>query len=177
MLKRVLPIVPLAAALHFLLVPVASAQCPVCALGAVAGVGFARWLGVDDTISGLWVGGMMVALTAWTINWLNAKSIRFKGRIILTTLIYYGVFLYIPLYLWTDLLTHPLNVLWGANRFLLGTVVGSVAFLAANIWYGSIKRKNGGHAWFPLQKVVWPVGSILLLSVLFFFIARANPTL
>jgi len=168
-------IAPLTALASLAVAPVASAQCPVCAIGAVAGVGLARWLGVDDVISGLWVGGMMVALTAWTISWLNKKNVHFKGRIILTTLIYYGIFLYVPLYLWTDLLTNPLNMMWGVNKFLVGTLVGSAGFLAANIWYQSLKRRNGGHAWFPLQKVVWPVGSLLILSAFFFILVRYIP--
>ncbi len=160
----------LAPLLSLLVATPAAAQCPVCAAGAVAGVGLARMLGVDDTISGLWVGGMMVALVTWTINWFNKKNIRFKGRIILTTLVYYIVFLFAPLYLWTNLLTDPYNMLWGMNKLLLGTIVGSIAFFAANLWYQSIKRRNGNHAWFPLQKVVWPIGSLLILSAAFFFI-------
>lgn len=173
MMRRIPRIVTGLSALASLLVAVpVSAQCPVCALGAVAGVGLARWLGVDDVISGLWVGGMMVALTTWTINWLNAKSIRFRGRIILTALVYYVLFLYLPLYLWTDLLTHPLDNLWGINKFFLGTVVGSIGFFAANLWYQAIKRKNGGHSWFPFQKVVWPVGSLAILSGIFFGLVK-----
>lgn len=183
MIKRILPLTSVAASLSLLLAPVVSAQCPVCAFGAVAGVGLARWLGVDDVISGLWVGGMMVALAAWTINWLNRKNIHFKGRtrltaagqVILTTLIYYVLFLYLPLYLWTDILTHPLNVMWGVNKFLLGSVVGSIGFFAANLWYQAIKRKHGGHAQFPLQKVVWPIGSLVILSGIFFGIVKMFP--
>lgn len=117
----------------------------------------------------------MVALTAWTINWLNKKNIHFKGRIILTTIIYYGLFLYLPLALWTDLLTNPFNTMLGFNKFLVGTIVGSVAFFAANMWYQSIKRRHGGHAQFPFQKVVWPVGSLVILSALFAVLVKYIP--
>ena len=140
------------------------------------GVGFARWLGVDDLISGVWVGGMMVALTAWTIVWLNRKNIHFKGRILLTTFVYYVLFLYLPLWLWAkDLLTNPLAMMWGVNKFFVGTIFGSIVFFAANMWYRSIKRKHGGHAQFPFQKVVWPVGSLLLLSAIFFLLIPYIP--
>lgn len=168
-------IAPLSVLASFLAAPLASAQCPVCAIGAAAGVGLARWLGIDDTISGLWVGGMMVALVAWTINWFNRKNIHFKGRIILTTLVYYVVFLYVPLYLWTDLLNNPLNTMFGYNKFFIGTIVGSIVFFAMNVWYQRIKRKNAGHAWFPFQKVVWPVGSLLLLSLILFPLMKYIP--
>ncbi|MFA6039634.1 MAG: hypothetical protein WCV62_03075 [Candidatus Peribacteraceae bacterium] len=161
---------PLGLLLNLVLTSSAHAMCPVCTIAAGAGVGLARWLGVDDTISGLWVGGMMVAIVGWTITWFNKKNIRFKGRIILTTLFYYVILLYLPLYFWTDLLTNPLNEVWGVNRLFLGTLVGSVVFLAAHLWYLSIKKKNGGRAWFPMQKVVWPLAALAITTLIFFFV-------
>ncbi|MBU2028952.1 hypothetical protein KJ761_03645, partial [Patescibacteria group bacterium] len=65
------------------------AICPVCTIAVGAGVGFTRYLGIDDTISGLWIGGLTVSIIMWTINWLNKKNIHFKGRKIITTLGYY----------------------------------------------------------------------------------------
>ena len=39
----------------------ALALCPVCAIAVGAGIGVSRWLGVDDTITGVWVGGLIVS--------------------------------------------------------------------------------------------------------------------
>src|SRR4030065_1479618 len=75
----------------------AHAVCPVCTVAVGAGLGLAEWLGIDDMISGLWIGALIVSMSLWTINWLNKKEIRFKGRKILVVLGYY--FLIIgPLY-------------------------------------------------------------------------------
>ncbi|MFA6523766.1 MAG: hypothetical protein WCS85_05360 [Candidatus Peribacteraceae bacterium] len=167
----------ISAAASLLLPQVASAFCPLCTLAVGAGVGLSRWFGIDDTLTGLWVGGFMVSITGWTIDWFNRKHIRFKGRIILTTLFYYGLLLLLPLYLWTDLLTHPLNTLWGVNRLLLGIIVGSIVFLAAGLWYGALKRRNHGRAWFKGQKVVWPVGSLIIATVVFYVITLYSPTI
>jgi len=62
----------------------ALAVCPICTVVIGAGVGLSRWLGIDDTISGLWIGGLIISMIVWTINWLGKKNIRFKGRNILT---------------------------------------------------------------------------------------------
>ena len=54
------------------------AVCPVCTVAVGAGVGLSRWLGVDDLITGTWIGGLLVSMIWWTIDWLNKKNIRFS---------------------------------------------------------------------------------------------------
>ena len=34
----------------------AKAICPVCTVAVGAGIGLSRWLGIDDSITGLWIG-------------------------------------------------------------------------------------------------------------------------
>jgi hypothetical protein len=36
----------------------ASAICPLCTIAVGAGVGLSRWIGVDDAVTGLWIGGL-----------------------------------------------------------------------------------------------------------------------
>jgi len=148
----------------------AQAICPICTIAVGAGVGFSRYLGIDDTIAGLWIGGLTVSMIMWTINWLNKKNIHFKGRKIITTLGYY-LLIVIPLY-WIGIMGHPLNILWGVDKILLGTIIGSLGFLGAGLWYYRLKAKNGGHAYFPFQKVAMPVGTLLILSLIFYFLTR-----
>lgn len=50
--------------LNFLLKAKVFAFCPVCTIAVGAGVGIAEKFGVDDTIIGLWVGGLTVSLIA-----------------------------------------------------------------------------------------------------------------
>lgn len=146
------------------------AICPVCTIAVGAGVGFTRYLGIDDTISGLWIGGLTVSIIMWTINWLNKKNIHFKGRKIITTLGYY-LLIVVPLF-WTGIMGHPLNTLWGMDKLLLGTIIGSLGFLGAGLWYYQLKAKNAGHSYFPFQKVAMPVGALLILSLIFYFLTR-----
>ncbi|MCX6758247.1 MAG: hypothetical protein NTX14_00895, partial [Candidatus Nealsonbacteria bacterium] len=48
----------------------ALAVCPICTVAVGAGLGLSRWFGIDDSISGLWIGGLIVSFILWTIDWL-----------------------------------------------------------------------------------------------------------
>ena len=87
---HLLPLSLLAGALA-LIPAAASAMCPVCALAAGVGIGIAEEFGIDDLVTGLWVGALTVALIGWTVTWLNKKNVHFKGRIILTTIIWFAL--------------------------------------------------------------------------------------
>lgn len=149
----------------------AKAICPVCIVAVGAGLGLSEYLGIDDTIAGLWIGGLLVALIAWTINWFNTKGWKFGNkdwRDIFTTIAYYVAVLW-PLNT-QGFIGNPLRKLWGIDKLSLGIAVGSLVFLGAVLWYNNIKKKNNGHAQFPFQKVVWPVGALLILSFVFYFL-------
>lgn len=161
--------------LALLAVPKAQAVCPVCTIAVGAGVGVSRWLGIDDTISGLWIGGLIVSMIMWTLNWLDKKNIRFAGRVILTVLAYYAIVIW-PLF-WlkiggTTIMGHPLNKMWGIDKLLLGIIIGSIAFFLGAVWYDYLKKKNDNRAHFPFQKVAMPIAPLIILSAVFYFITR-----
>ena len=150
------------------------AVCPVCTIAVVAGIGLSEKLGIDDAITGLWIGGLTVSMIMWTINWFNTKNFHFKGRIILTTICYYALIV-APLYFVPSLkqsVWHPLNTMLGMNKLLLGIVLGSISFFACAQWYEVIKKKNNGHAHFPFQKVVMPISPLVIFSFLLYFIIK-----
>lgn len=148
----------------------ALAVCPVCTVAVGAGIGFSRWLGIDDTITGLWVGGLTVSLIMWTINWFDKKNIAFKFRKIITSAGYYLIIV-APLY-WMGIMGHAYNKIWGMDKLLLGIVIGSIIFLNSSLWYQNLKKKNNNKAHFPFQKVAMPVGFLALFSVIFYFITK-----
>lgn len=153
----------------------AHAICGVCTAAAMAGVGLARWLRIDDLVSGLWIGGALASTTAWTIDWMNRKNYRFHGRKILIAFLYYA-FVIIPFYE-IDIITHPHNkyirqTYIGIDKLVLSIIIGTVFFYAANKFYEYLKARNGGHAHFPYQKVVMPIGTLLILSVIAWLITK-----
>ncbi len=149
----------------------ARAVCPVCTIAVSTGVGLSRWLGVDDTITGLWLGGLAVSLVIWSINWMEQRNIRFRWRTPITTVSYY-LLIIVPLYA-TGIIGHPDNTLLGVDKLALGIGVGSAAFFAGAWWYERVKKKNLGHAAFPFQKVVMPITPLVLLTAVFYFIRGA----
>jgi hypothetical protein len=156
--------------LTLLLVTPVYAVCPLCTFAVGAGIGLTQWLGIDDTITGLWVGGLVVSMIIWTICWLNKRNVHFLGRKILITLLYF-TFILGSLY-YKDVIGHPLNKLWGMDRLLLGIVVGSITFFVGHLTYEYVKKNNNGCAYFPLQKVIMPVMPLVLLSIFFYFLTK-----
>lgn len=165
----------------FLSAAPAKAVCPVCVVAVGAGLGLSEYLGIDDTIAGVWIGGLLVAMIIWTINWFNKKNWladRKEGnkvgnkdiRDILITGVYYAMVIW-PL-ISQGFIGNPDNRLLGIDKIILGTGLGSLGFLAATLWYNDLKKKNNGHAWFPFQKVAWPFGALVILSLIFYFLTK-----
>ena len=152
----------------FLFARGAQAVCPVCVVAVSACVGLSQYLGIDDTISGLWIGGLLVSMISWTIDWLKRKNIKFYFRKILVIGLFY-VFTIGPLYK-SEMIGHPANKLWGMDKLLLGIILGSIFFLLAVFLNSYLKKKNGGKVFFPFQKVVVPVVMLGILSGIFYFL-------
>lgn len=148
----------------------ALAVCPVCTIAVGAGVGFSRWLGIDDTISGLWIGGLTASMILWTFNWLNKKSVFFQGRDIIIVLAYFALII-IPLFYPAGIIGHPYNKFWGLDKLLLGIILGSAFFFLGAKSYEYILKKRG-RAHFPFEKVVMPIFPLVILSVIFYFLTK-----
>jgi hypothetical protein len=146
------------------------AVCPICTVFVGAGVGLSRWLGVDDTISGLWIGGLIVSMIGWTIDWCNRHNIRFLFRKISIIILYYALIV-IPLYR-NEAISHPLNNLWGYNKLMLGIVVGSIMFFIGYLWHLYLKINNENKSFFPFQKVIIPLLYLIIATILFYFLTQ-----
>jgi len=142
-------------------------MCPVCTIAVTAGVGLSRWLGVDDLISGVWLGGLLVSLIGMTIIWLNKKNLKNNLLRLLIIFLYY--FLTIgPLY-WTRVIGAPCNHLWGLDKIVWGAIIGSAVFLISYGFHLWLKRKNHNKVFFPFQKVIIPVIFLLVASLILYF--------
>ena len=141
------------------------AVCPVCTMIAGVGVGLCRYLGIDDLISGTWIGGLIISMIIWTVDWLNKKKIRFLFRKILISFFFYFIVI-APLY-WLDILGHPKNKFWGIDKLLFGIISGSFAFIFSVWFHNFLKKKNQGKSFFPFQKVLIPVLFLIILSLIF----------
>ena len=154
----------------FLLMTVAMAVCPVCTVAVGAGLEGARLLGVDDVITGIWAGGLTLSLFFWTAGWLKRHGVKNAfWQIVVPFIFYYG--LLGGVYALPGVVFGA-NTLWGIDKFLLGTIVGTIAFYLGARWYVKIKRDNGGHAKFAFQKVVVPLFFLLIATLIFWLITK-----
>ena len=145
----------------------AKAVCPVCTVAIVACVGLSRWFGVDDSISGIWIGGLIISMIVWTLSWLNKKNIKFAFKKIIVILAFYLLTI-VPLY-YTNIIGHPLNKMWGVDKILLGIIVGTIVILLAIGAHNLLKKKNQGKSYFPFQKVALPLSFLIIISLIFHF--------
>jgi len=152
----------------------AQAVCPVCVMGAIAGVGLCRWLGIDDLITGVWLGGLLFSSLLWFWYWLIKKKPAIKKTKIglLITLVWYGVVIF-PLY-FAGIIGHPYNKIWGIDKLLFGIMAGTIVFALAVKFNNYLKKKNQGKVYFPYQKVAIPIGFLAIASVILYFLSKCK---
>ena len=58
------------------------AVCPVCTVAVAAGLGISRWIGIDDAVTGVWVGGLILSSGLWMADWIKKRSwkIQYPSR-------------------------------------------------------------------------------------------------
>jgi hypothetical protein len=147
----------------------AQAVCPICTVAVGAGVGLARYIGVDDTIIGTWIGGLVISLALWTVNWLGKKNWKIKSITTISIAFYYLIVV-VPLY-WMGIMGHPGNQIYGIDKLLVGIIFGSLGFILGSEINLKIKESNGGKVLFPFQKVAFGLLPLFILSGIFFVIA------
>ncbi|MDP1845172.1 MAG: hypothetical protein Q8L09_00305 [Candidatus Moranbacteria bacterium] len=160
-------IISISILLSSLIAKSALAVCPVCTIAVGAGLGLAQWLGIDDSVSGLWIGALIVSMSIWTVNWLNGKNIKFKGRKILIFAAYY-IIVVIPLY-WKGMIGHPLNRLCGIDKLLFGIILGTILFSAGVLFHNYIRKRNGDISYFKGQKIVFGIAPLVIASIILYF--------
>ena len=158
--------------LYFLLFPkIGFATCPVCIAGVGIGLGLSRYLGIDDIITGIWLGGFTLALTFWTINWLEKRNVKFKGMKLIVFLIFYASLL-IPLYL-TKVISQTLEFLV-KDRLFIGILFGTIIFYLSVIFDQYLRKINHGKVLIYYQKVIIPILFLTISSLLAFILIKLN---
>lgn len=144
----------------------ANPACPICTVAIGAALPITRRLGVPDAVVGLWAGAFLAILGYWIIKYMDRRGWRFWGRnaLVLTLSVatigfaYLGTVTYNPCTYLGFIKIDPL---------LMGTIIGAILFILVEKLYDYMKRKNGGHAHFPFERVVLPIVVLALASVMF----------
>jgi hypothetical protein len=157
---------------HTLFTRVAIAVCPVCTVAIGAGLGLSRWLGIDDTISGIWIGGFLMSISFWTVSWLMKKKFKpfqnlNKNHITLLSFVFWYAVVIIPL--WTgNIIGNPLNTILGIDKIIFGITLGSCMFFVGT-WIDKKIRSINKKQLFLYQKVVFPTVSLTITSFITYY--------
>jgi hypothetical protein len=161
-------------------------MCPVCTVTVIAGLSISRILGIDDVVSSVWIGGLILSLSFITFDWLEKSKWREKiyalvckfkcGMTEFQALKFWVISLMYSFVIIPLLLSHTIgiarNTLWGIDKIILGTAVGSIVFLIG-IWADrSVRKARDGKQLFHFQKVIFPVLALTIASLVFFFITK-----
>ena len=106
-----------------LAIPKVFAVCPVCTVAVGAGVGVSRVIGIDDTITGIWIGALIVSSALWVISWIDKKNIKVRFRSLLVLASFYLVFV-LPFYLW-GFIGGSCDCFLGLTSFCLALLLGA----------------------------------------------------
>lgn len=148
----------------------AHAVCPVCIVAVASVLGVTRDLGVNDLITGLWYGALVVSSIMWMQDWSAKKGFAIPYRDATIAIVFLAMFL--------GFLYWPLNVIGAScpkvfgflDSFLFGAAVGIAVFLAAVRADKWLREANAGKILVYYQKVWIPVILLAYSSVVFWFL-------
>lgn len=141
------------------------AQCPVCVVTVGGGLFIAKKLGIDDLLVSIWLSSLNTAMAFWFASFMKNKLL--KNGIGWTVAFY---ILTVGTLFYTKQIGHALNTFLGIDKILLGMTIGSVVSLSAIQIDMFLRLKNNGKVFFPYQKVIIPVGVLLITTFLFMLI-------
>ena len=149
---------------HLILAPSALAFCPVCTIAIGTGFELSHWLGIDDIISGIWLGALTLYLGFWAVGFIT-KKFHFKNGFLSLLLIILSYLL-----TWASLQLLGAytgqNLIFGLERVGFGIIIGSLVLPPALSFEKYLRRKNRGQAYFYFQKALIPVSFLLAASLL-----------
>jgi magnesium-transporting ATPase (P-type) len=147
---------------------IAHAHCPLCTAATGAAVAVTRFYGVDDLAVGVFIGGFVLSTSFWFDKILRKRN---RGNtyiplqnIIITIL---GLVFTILSFIWANL-TGPLaSSLFGINKLILGTVIGTVVSFSA-FEFHKFARKRFERNFIPFQGIVLTLLSLVLINLGFY---------
>ena len=145
----------------------AGPACPVCMVTVGASLYLAEKSGVDKCVWGVWSGALLAIFGYFLIRYFNKKNWNFYKRdfILMTASVASILFMYLGALPYEPIIIGFLYI----DSFLLSNIVGAIVFILGINLYDYLKKKNGGRAHFPFEKVVIPVLITFITSAIFYF--------
>lgn len=144
------------------------AHCPLCVAGAAVGLSLSRLVGVDDAVTGVWMAAFLGAMSLWTTNLIKVRA----PLPFLKPLVYILIF---GLTIWSfykfNLIPRFSGEILGVHKLTFGMIIGGIVFYLTEVVDDLIIAANK-KVFFPYQRVVVSLGSILVLSFAMFYLVN-----
>ncbi len=141
------------------------AVCPLCTIAVGAGLGLSRWIGIDDSITGVWVGGLIVSSGLWISSWVKSKNFKLPTNKIFYILIM-ALFVVPPMYI-NGIIGIAGNTIFSIDKIIFGSIIGIFVFATALQIDTYLRKIHNDKVFIHYQKVLLP---ILLLTVTSLFL-------
>lgn len=136
-------------------------MCPVCTVTVVAGLSISRYFGIDDLLTAIWIGGFILSFSfvfhAWMIKKWPKTNTHSSLLITIVSMYLLGIL--------------PLIKTPTIDRILYGVALGSLVFLLG-VYADKFQRKKFDKIFFPFQKVVFPVVSLIIATAIAYFFTK-----
>jgi hypothetical protein len=110
----------------------------------------------------------LISMTVWLKeSYLQKKNKDFKFSF-WTILISLFLITFIPLK-FTNILGHSMNKIFGIDRLLFSSVVGTILVYSSVLINNWLKKGNKGKVYIPYQKVIIPIVLLLIFSFVFYY--------
>ncbi|KKQ48285.1 MAG: hypothetical protein US68_C0038G0006 [Candidatus Shapirobacteria bacterium GW2011_GWE1_38_10] len=150
-------------AIYFAFPRIAYAHCPLCVAGTAFGITLTRLLGVDDSITGIWIGALLGAISFWTYMAIVSKLK--KGSISwLKPTVYLAIFASTLWSFYKFGLIIKMEKMFGLDKLTFGILVGGAAFYLVEI-INNLIVKIKGKSLFPYQRIAFSLGMTAILSI------------
>lgn len=142
------------------------AHCPLCVAGAGVGLTLTRWVGVDDSITGIWLAAFLGAVSFWSekpvFKFLRVDKPRVRN--LLRPVLLFVIF---AATLWSfyrfNLVVKHGDV-FGLDKLTFGLLTGGIVFYLVDL-VNDLVIKAHGRVYFAYQRIVVSLGSMVLLSL------------
>ncbi len=139
------------------------AHCPLCVAGAAVGLSLSRWIGVDDSITGVWLAALLGAISFWSYGYL-VRKIKIGHSFLLKPLLYIVFFAATIWSFYYFNLVVRMGTLFGIDKLIFGMVAGGVVFYLTDI-ANELIYKIVGKSLFRYQRIILSLGMMIVMSL------------
>ena len=150
----------------FVFVKPVYAHCPLCVAGAGAGLSLSRIIGIDDSITGVWMAAFLGVMSFWINNTIIKKSKSKKVYFSLQKLVIYVAIFATTIFSFYrfGLINEHNGLIYNLPKLTFGMLTGGVLLYLVDMANLAIKKKNE-KVLFPYQSLVFTLGSMVILSI------------